>query len=1133
MSLIIKYTQKSVLLAVVAIVCLASSVSAQKYALTPFPDHIFCGGGYPSAYEAVGTFVLYETDRKGFEKNKDRNLVFTLPAGFEFNTAVGSVSFAAGRDINNVTINSITATTLDIQLDMGSDAVTDTIYFTSFQIRATAAGSGDLLRTGGNSKVDGSVDKPGDGAPETAESFGYLFAGVDMSYTSSTTTQANTNNIGPNSINGEIIGIQIITTDLCTPFNVTQFDLSTNGTSNAAVDITGASIYYTGTSSAFATTTLFGTQATPNGAFTITGSQQLTIGTNYFWLTYDLPSGATMTNVVDGECTSITMDGGVGAQVPTTTAPGGTRTIAAFYSRNGGGDWETNATWSNVAYGGIAAASIPGPLDDVFIGDGDVVTVKTKQDGTAGKGANIIRVEDTGTLMNDGGRDIWTTNDIYVTGTGVLNLSGKIKVNGNAYFTGTGTSVFSDDVHFKGDLTVDASATLRQTGDKDINIGEGNIAGDLILNGLIDYQGNKDIKLKCTCTSTIDGTGSITSNNPGTELKLENGNRTFLATANITTQAWINIANGITVTNNGIVNTVYNGVAEQGGINVKDNGGIWTNAANSTLNYGGADELLNSNGNNKTRTLNASGSGNTVNYNYNGNQNIIVPNGTTYWHLSSSTNGNKDLLGALDVNGNILITNTASLRANGSDFTVAGNWTNNSINADPFVQGTRKVTLDGAAAQVITVVSDEAYYDLEIANTSGGVSLALATDVTSTNQLTLTSGVVTTGANYLINTSTTAANVTRTGGHVYGNMRRFVASNTSTYIFPVGSNTASTDYHPIDFINNNVTGVTYLTAFVGLITEAGNNIDSRLTATQNGTSVINIFETAEWDLAPDVAPTGGSYGVNLYTGNLSAGLVDNAFCPLKRVSSSTDYADWASFEGSTTIPAAGTAGRTVASGYAQRTGYTSFSRFAVSGSGSVPLPIELISFEAHLNIDQVDLKWITASEKNNAFFTIERSTDGVTFEEILRSEGAGTSNNRIEYFDIDYDPVVGVVYYRLKQTDFDGKFAYSGLVPVEYTANGKPGISLFGDVEANIKIWPNPNNGTHVNIEMSGYIPDHEVLVIVRDIAGREYYSKVLITDIDGHIVSAIDPTQTLPVGTYLITGSDQNHLYSKKLIVK
>lgn len=205
------------------------------------------------------------------------------------------------------------------------------------------------------------------------------------------------------------------------------------------------------------------------------------------------------------------------------------------------------------------------------------------------------------------------------------------------------------------------------------------------------------------------------------------------------------------------------------------------------------------------------------------------------------------------------------------------------------------------------------------------------------------------------------------------------------------------------------------------------------------------------------------------------------------------------------------------------------------GTPASPLPIELVSFEAHLNIDQVDLKWITASELNNDYFTIERSTDGVNFVTVFKVEGAGTTTHEMEYFEIDYSPIVGVVYYRLKQTDFDGKYTYSGLVPVEYTGTDRPGTALFGpEAEAGIKIWPTVCSGDEpVNVEVSGYDPEHEVLVIVRDIAGREYYSKVLITDMDGHLVTACDPSQTLPVGTYLVTGSDQNHLYSKKLIVK
>ncbi|NQX98097.1 MAG: hypothetical protein HRT73_09495, partial [Flavobacteriales bacterium] len=89
-----------------------------------------------------------------------------------------------------------------------------------------------------------------------------------------------------------------------------------------------------------------------------------------------------------------------------------------------------------------------------------------------------------------------------------------------------------------------------------------------------------------------------------------------------------------------------------------------------------------------------------------------------------------------------------------------------------------------------------------------------------------------------------------------------------------------------------------------------------------------------------------------------------------------------------------------------------------------PLPITLLSFEATANEDKVDLKWSTSTEINNGFFTIERSADAKNWEEIVTTNGAGNSNQTIEYFETDYEPLEGVSYYRLKQTDFNGQYEY-------------------------------------------------------------------------------------------------------------
>ncbi|MFZ4591319.1 MAG: beta strand repeat-containing protein, partial [Ignavibacteria bacterium] len=150
-----------------------------------------------------------------------------------------------------------------------------------------------------------------------------------MAYTSSTTTQI-TGNTFINSTNQQIIGIQVVTTGTSSPLTVTDIALNTTGTTNQATDITNAKLFYTGISNTFATTTQFGTTvAAPVDAYNIAGSQNLLEGTNYFWLTYDIPPGATGGNYIDAECTQITIGS---TYVPTITAPTGNRLIAGTMS---------------------------------------------------------------------------------------------------------------------------------------------------------------------------------------------------------------------------------------------------------------------------------------------------------------------------------------------------------------------------------------------------------------------------------------------------------------------------------------------------------------------------------------------------------------------------------------------------------------------------------------------------------------------------------------------------------------------------------------------------------------------------------------------------------------------------------
>ncbi|MCE1189760.1 MAG: fibronectin type III domain-containing protein, partial [Ignavibacteria bacterium] len=211
-------------------------------------------------------------------------------------------------------------------------------YFTNATLRVTEtaaidpqAGLGQNTTGSANGVYNliGSTISGSTIASSTVTTLGYLNIGtksVPMAYSSSTTTQPSTQPVPQQSTSQAVIQVQVVTTGNASPLNVSKFTVNANGTTSAS-DITNARIYYTGTSSTFATTTQFGsTVASPTIAnYTISGSQNLVEGTNYFWLTYDIPTAAVIGDSVDAECSLITINGT--DYTPTVTAPAGKRAV--------------------------------------------------------------------------------------------------------------------------------------------------------------------------------------------------------------------------------------------------------------------------------------------------------------------------------------------------------------------------------------------------------------------------------------------------------------------------------------------------------------------------------------------------------------------------------------------------------------------------------------------------------------------------------------------------------------------------------------------------------------------------------------------------------------------------------------
>lgn len=157
----------------------------------------------------------------------------------------------------------------------------------------------------------------------------------DMAYISATTTQIT----GPiskcNNIQQAIIGVQIVTRECYSPISLTELRMNMTGTS-AISNISAIHIYYTGSSSGFSPVNEFsGGSVTPSaGTITVSGSQALLVGTNYFWIAYDVNSSLPTTESCDAQCTQLTVGGYT--RIPSVIDPPGSRSIDACTVAPGG-----------------------------------------------------------------------------------------------------------------------------------------------------------------------------------------------------------------------------------------------------------------------------------------------------------------------------------------------------------------------------------------------------------------------------------------------------------------------------------------------------------------------------------------------------------------------------------------------------------------------------------------------------------------------------------------------------------------------------------------------------------------------------------------------------------------------------
>ena len=124
----------------------------------------------------------------------------------------------------------------------------------------------------------------------------------------------------------------------------------------------------------------------------------------------------------------------------------------------------------------------------------------------------------------------------------------------------------------------------------------------------------------------------------------------------------------------------------------------------------------------------------------------------------------------------------------------------------------------------------------------------------------------------------------------------------------------------------------------------------------------------------------------------------------------------------------------------------------------------------------------TTSESSNDYFTIERTTDLEHFEPILTDDGQATSKGLNHYTVVDSSPLYGRSYYRLKQTDFDGKFTYSEPRTIDYE----------GPLYTRLTVFPNPVVDPTFTIRIEGLKAASKVPVQILNLQGEKVFEKII-----------------------------------------
>jgi hypothetical protein len=464
---------------------------------------------------------------------------------------------------------------------------------------------------------------------------------------------------------------------------------------------------------------------------------------------------------------------------------------------------------------------------------------------------------------------------------------------------------------------------------------------------------------------------------------------------------------------------------------------------------------------------------------------VIVYNSGTLFQPVISANGavckNLTISSAIAATGTLSAIAAAGLTVSGAfPLNIHGNW----VNGGTFAPGSGTVNILGSGSKTMSSVNTENFVNLVI-NSPGTISVPSGTIQISGN-MNLTSGIFITGGRlrFLIGSSVSNAN---NSSYVEGTIVKF---GNQAFTFPLGNNGL---YRPIGISAPVAAGDNFTAQFLYA------DPSPTFIHTSKDASIDHISRCEYWVLDR----TGGTSIVNVTLSWNSNSCGVNSLADLLVTRWDAGQVKWKN-QGNGATTGNTTAG-TVISGSL----VTVFSPFTLGSSSALnPLPVELLDFKANCVDAGTELNWSTASERNNDYFLIERSTDGIDWQEVSSVKPSQSNTNIKKYSHVHPFIETEIDYYRLTQVDKDGRRETFKIISSE--------CKRFN---SDFKFYPNPAND-EITLEFNSPFDIVKGTIIISDQLGRVCLNQPI--DFKQGITRLPIPLK-LQTGVYVISFSSDN----------